>query len=331
MKKSLLFLIIFSCQLLSGQILCIKTFEQNDSICAGVDNLILNGGFENTTCNQIGGYICPNAQSYNCDIKEWKCANGGMQTYATIYDSTHSVIPEGLNAVYFGNGPAYSCKNPLGARDTSCLNSTSIIVTGIPVGYPYCGSDYGGQLGVSLEQSVTGLIPGNIYVLDFWAGGESYNPPFLDRGLFSVDFGFGNTFLRCKSTKPLSSNKGTIFLIEFKAASSSITIKFTNWGHICATCTELVIDNVRLYKLEELLKCSSPCITEAKNYNENISVSLYPNPFFNELQVKSNNFDQMEVTLYDITSRKLLQKGFTNLVSLSTENLTSGKKFTFMK
>ena len=51
---------------------------------------------------------------------------------------------------------------------------------------------------------------------------------------------------------------------------------------------------------------------------------FFPNPFTNNLNVEANNNELSEITLYDITSRKLLQQKFINSVSLNTEQLTKG-------
>ena len=50
-----------------AQILCVQAFEQNDSIGVnvGTNNMIINGGFENTTCI-AGQYFCPNSTTIPC-------------------------------------------------------------------------------------------------------------------------------------------------------------------------------------------------------------------------------------------------------------------------
>jgi hypothetical protein len=231
----------------SGQIICIYCYNQNAEISTGVNNLIQNGGFENG-CN-VGGRFCPNSSMYNCNITNWTCTGGGSSTYANV---TNGYV-QGVKAVYFGN---YHCKpcSPI-ANDTSCLINTGCTADGPPAGYPLNTAPYGGPTGLSLRQTVSGLTPGNIYVLEFWAGGEAGWP---NKGLFAVDVGFGDTLLRNKATQYLT-GVGTRFIVEFIAASSSHTIKFTNWGHICTSCTELVLDDVKLYTLAELSSVVPPC------------------------------------------------------------------------
>jgi len=248
-----------------AQILCVQCFDQNDSIGinVGTNNLIINGGFENSTCNTstFYPYFCPNSASYSCNVANWTCSGGDTSTYSQINTlQANNLVVEGINVAYFGNGFSAACSSTF--PDTSCLNNTGTgcIVTGLPLGYPVSMSNMGGALGVSLSQSITGLVIGNTYVLEFWAGGEGDSLYYFKKGLFAVDVGFGNIFLRNKPT--VTGSIGTRFIIQFKAIAITQTIKFTNWGHICVNCTELLLDNVRLYPpnyLPESFLCSTLC------------------------------------------------------------------------
>lgn len=53
-------------------------------------------------------------------------------------------------------------------------------------------------------------------------------------------------------------------------------------------------------------------------------LSIFPNPFTNKLNITTNNNQLSQVTIYDITSRKLLQQSFTNSITLNTEQLVKG-------
>src|SRR6188768_604941 len=125
MKKYFLLLFIFSSLLSQAQIICIFCFDQNDSISQNVNNLILNGGFENSTCTSINDRYCPNSGGYNCNIQNWTCTGGGINTYACIIDSNfYSTLVEGSHLVYFGNSFCEACSPS--SNDTSCvLDSTS--------------------------------------------------------------------------------------------------------------------------------------------------------------------------------------------------------------
>jgi hypothetical protein len=325
MKKFLLIVIVgFSIyNYASGQVLCIYCYEQNAPISASANNLIQNGGFENG-CSSLGMYFCPNSTGYSCDITNWTCTGGGYNTYAQIYtNSCCSIVIEGSKAAYFGNQFCRACSSILG--DTLCLTNKGCEVLGVPAGYPLNPNPgYAGDTGVSLQQTVPGLIPGNIYVLEFWAGGEQGSFPL--RGLFAVDVGFGKIYLRNKST-PTGNGIGTRFIIEFRASTSSHTIKFTNWGHISTNHTELVLDDVRLYTLAELSSVVPPCINGINEFNENSSLTVHPNPFTTQLNITVADNESYQLILYDITSRKLLQQSFLNSTSMNTSHLAEGIYF----
>jgi hypothetical protein len=174
-------------------------------------------------------------------------------------------------------------------------------ITGVPSGYPvsyYPG--YGGNTGVSLQQTVSGLIPGGDYELEFWAGGEG---GFADKGLFAVDVGFGNIFLRDIST-PRDTGIGTRYIIVFTASSSSHTIKFTNWGHI-ASATELILDDVRLFTFPET---SSLCVTGIDEPAQNAELSFSPNPAFSNSEVTFTYLSsggQKQIIINDMNGREV--------------------------
>ena len=275
----------------SAQILCILCYNQNDSISSNVNNLLQNGSFESGCIN---GSFCPNSQYYTCDIPGWTCTGGGTSTYVQDFDpagawygSFLSEIVFGNKAIYLGNFYCNACSPNAG--DISCVHDTDCTVMSLPSGYPSNTPDYGGTNGVSMFQTVSGLTVGNTYILEFWVGGEyDYGD---SEGLFAVDVGFGDTLLRCKSTN--IGDIGITYIIEFNATSSSQTIKFTNWGHICSFCTEVVLDNVRLYTLAEL----NPSVTVCT------SVSSAPN--------------------FGVSDAKLCEKFCVNYFDSSTNNPTA--------
>jgi hypothetical protein len=254
MKKLLLVFAVLFANLLPGkaQIICIRCFDTNDSISHNVNNLILNGSFENG-CG-ASQYYCPASNGYACNITDWTCTDGGPMTYAQMFSSAWNVVPDGQLSAYFGSYYAYNtCSGNV--NDISCISdSQCVALYNSPVGHPITQVGYGDTLGMSLSQTVNGLTPGAIYELEFWTGGEG---AFGLEGIFGLDIGFGYTMLRCVNT-PLG-NLGKVYIVEFAATSTSHTIKFTNWGHICSSCTELVLDNVRLYTVAELDPSVAPC------------------------------------------------------------------------
>ncbi|MBK7854849.1 MAG: SBBP repeat-containing protein [Bacteroidetes bacterium] len=61
-----------------------------------------------------------------------------------------------------------------------------------------------------------------------------------------------------------------------------------------------------------------------QNYDYDMAINIFPNPFNEQIEIKSKSNEPSEVIFYDITSRKLLQQKFTNSVSLNTEQLEKG-------
>jgi hypothetical protein len=53
-------------------------------------------------------------------------------------------------------------------------------------------------------------------------------------------------------------------------------------------------------------------------------IIVFPNPFNSELKITVNNSEQMEVIMYDITSRKIVHLKFTSSVVINTEELAKG-------
>ncbi len=142
--------------------------------------------------------------------------------------------------------------------------------------------------------------------------------------MFAVDVGFGDIILRDKST-PSVTGIGTRYIIEFKAFSTSHPIKFTNWGHICYNCTELVLDDVRLYTLAELDSSVPHCMTTGITESApSPAPSLFPNPATDAVTITTNTEEPSEVSLYDITSRMLLHQRFTRSTSINIESLAKG-------
>ena len=286
--KQVLFIIFLSLGLPGinqGQIVCIQCFDQNEPISPQAVNRLQNGGFEENNCvpGWLNGSYCPNSAMYNCDIAHWTCTGGGAQSYPSIFDSTLCLIPQGQFAAYFGNGNAFACVDQ--SFDTSCLQRKLCTVSGFPQGFPTTLPGYGGPGGVSLEQTVSGLTIGEQYVLEFWAGGEPLQGLLSAPGIFAVDIGFGKSYLNCKPTGGTQFRIGTVYLIRFIASATTHSIKFTNWGHTCIDCTELVIDNVSVYSLNELSGSIGDCMTGLEETSAN-DVSIYPNPASSEIEVK---------------------------------------------
>jgi hypothetical protein len=229
------------------------------------------------------------------------------------------MVAEGANACYMGNWYCTAC--PAGLGDTSCfVNQPGCSVTGFSPGYPQNDMIYGGTQGISVEQTVNGLTAGHVYVLEFWAGGES---GFMEEGVFAVDLGFGNTFLRNPPTDAIS-GIGMRFVIQFLATASSHTIRFTNWGHVCSSCTELALDDVRLYPIKQLSSIIPACAVGINSADFIADIRINQNEFMHQLEIHSSNPASYHVVLYNMLGGEVISANFSSDLILETGILQSG-------
>ncbi len=70
----------------------------------------------------------------------------------------------------------------------------------------------------------------------------------------------------------------------------------------------------------------TPCTGVDENTHTEI-INIFPNPFENEINIKSVEKEPVEMTLYDIAARKLLTQTFEGSTSINTEQLTKGIYF----
>jgi hypothetical protein len=303
-----------------GQVLCINCYRQNPPVSTNITNLILNGSFESSTCSSWGTF-CPNATGYACDLDNWVCTGGGTSTYAHLTDSSWSIVPDGLRSAYFGNQYCNLCSQIM--YDTSCVSREGCTVTGIPPGYPENNSYYGGTTGLSLSQTVTGLVPGNVYVVEFWTGGENGGTIWTEDGIFGFDIGFGNVYLSCPST-PFPAGTGKRYIVQFAATSSSHTLKFTNWGHTCSSCTELILDDVRIYPISQLSSIIPACALGFENM-DNASVSVNAGDHF--LRINTDRPGEFTLKIYNSLSAEVRKEIFTGHASSDLTSLAGGMYF----
>ena len=286
-----------------AQVLCVYCYQQNPAIDTTGVNLVLNGSFEATDC--VPGFedhFCPASSTYSCDIADWTCTGGGSLTYAQMVDATVCPIPDGTVAAYIGNNMSRVCSEQEG--DTLCLLRNGCTVAGIPNGYPTNAQEYGGTTGVRLSQTIPGLIPSATYILEFWAGGEGgYSEP----GVFAVNVGFGNIFLRCKPT--YGSETGTRYQVVFTASGTSHTITFTNWGHMMSDATELTLDDVRL-----TLSSLAPCLPAS--LSDGIAGAHSVTLLGDHLLVDVTGRKDGWLTLSDATGRSLLQQQVSGTMNI---------------
>ncbi len=76
-----------------------------------------------------------------------------------------------------------------------------------------------------------------------------------------------------------------------------------------------------------LAKLHYPLATGVSEITSNEELSIFPNPFENTISIRVKSSSLSEVTLYDITSRKIKGQSFQDAVILNTEQLAKGIYF----
>ena len=152
-------------------------------------------------------------------------------------------------------------------------------------------------------------------MLEFWAGGESQT----ERGVFALDVGFGNIMLGNRPT-PSPNGVGIRFLVNFVASATSHTIKFTNWGHVNSSGTELILDDVKLYQWGSV---NPPCNGEVSisELSEN-DFAVYPNPSEGKFTIESSlvhSFIGSIVTVVNVLGQIVFESNTKQLNNLTID------------
>ena len=111
-------------------------------------------------------------------------------------------------------------------------------------------------------------------------------------------------------------------------------ISVSPWGSIYI-CSDFAFADTFIVGIDTLFQTGYPedVFVAKLSYHSTVNISeinhssnfiLYPNPFTNEITFEAKTNEQIELLIYDIMGRNLLQKKFTNSVSLNTEQLAKG-------
>lgn len=144
-----------------------------------------------------------------------------------------------------------------------------------------------------------------------------------------VNFYYGTS---CNALQPsgcftyLPSYNDTIFTIY----SNNDTINYYNYIQISSNVSgKQFLYTVCLYQPMLMSAIAYGTIQINNNvsiYNvySNVSVSVFPNPLTNKLNIISNSDEKIEVVLSDITGRRVYQGAFSSSLSINTEQLAKG-------
>lgn len=163
--------------------------------------------------------------------------------------------------------------------------------------------------GEGMYQIVSGFVIGNSYGINFYYAGSNLiaGPNDIQWNLFLNDTDVNQT--------PVFHSTDTMWLSHtyvFIATNMSLKIGFrvyTTGGNFGSGA----IDNLSISSANEVV-----------NAEAQIKFLIYPNPFLDKINIDNFSNQPLEIILSDITSRKILQKKFTNSISLNTEQLAKG-------
>ncbi len=283
-------------------------------ICSGQTNLVPNPSFEDTV-------HCPGGLPYGISIlntTEWWRAAVSPDYYNACANSTYPSAGVPSNTYVGGFQNAYD-------------------------GNAYAGfAIFGGTVLYSIREYIEVQL-----IQPLTIGTKYYVSGYISRAdsvpCSSNNFGYRFSNIQYTYTSPLvADNFSHIY-------SNSIITDSINWTRIAGS---FIADSAYSYLLvgnffdnahTNTIHCpSNPlayyfvdaiCVstdslycltTESINEEPLIDYSIYPNPFTDKLNFQTHNYEQLEIIIYDITSRKLLQQTFTNTTTLNTEQLAKG-------
>jgi len=301
--------------MMSRFFLLIVFFSLSLVICKG-QNLVPNPSFEDTV-------YCPTTLTLIDAAAGWSSGNA------------------------IGTSDYYNTCSPPGIAPPNTLFAFQYPFTGnayagiIPVNYQLAFPDYREYI---VSQLISALQPGTKYFVSFYVnrGYGIQQHYILATNKFGVLFStiaFGisnpapeNNFAHVYSDSIITDTlswtqiKGS-FIAD--SAYQYITIgnffdnahtDTLNFGDTIAYSSYYLIDNVCVSS-DSLICYTNVGIDEVKNKEE---IILFPNPFTNTINITAKETGLVEITLFDLTSRKVLIQSFKTSTVLNTEPLAKG-------
>lgn len=218
-------------------------------------NLVASGSFEDGPPNAVVLWATGTTGTPYVPIPNWT-SSGVAANYARWgHDSTSplsiansEVIPDGVKALYFGNGQGAHVNMPPTFNPNGEVTFPGTPTVGTSIGAP-----------VILSQTInTHLTPAPSYILSFWVSGEgaffggAYDGIFGMR-LTNTQAGDPMRYFAVPAGGALSAY-GSQLRLEFSFTPinplAPVTVEFYNWGHFSLGAygfggtTELVLDDV---------------------------------------------------------------------------------------
>jgi len=168
-----------------------------------------------------------------------------------------------------------------------------------------------------------------------WA--KRYNPSYSN-GLtfYSVSATSDSGLILCGANVPVFSSIPSIYLLKTDSSgnagcfATNLSLAGSNYSPTTAQRVYIPVSFGPLWNITLTVKhlgdsiatlCNSVGINESQ---DSPLFEIYPNPFSDKINITTETNEPVEITLFDVTSRKLLQQTFTNAVTLNTSQLAKG-------
>ena len=279
-------------------LLLVSSFENSNA-----QNLVPNPGFENFLS-------CPveTGQLYRC--QDWSSYGNSPDYFNACSPDSIVGVPDNLFGFqHAASGNAYA----------GFINET---------GGPAPPLEY---LGVQLTQA---LIAGQKYYASFKVSFSGSVCPSTKMGIRLSNVPYDSTTVQALNNNAVVyANSVLSDTLNWYQVTGSF-IADSNYSHIIignffsnvASCPVLTytgyyfLDDVCL-STDSLICNGIVGIYETQN---DIAVNMFPNPFSDELNIRAGSSENLEVILYDITSRKIFSRKFSNNLILNTHQFESG-------
>ena len=222
----------------------------------------------------------------------------------------------------------YPYPSPLKNIPTSLVNA--------PDGKIYIAQRYKNYLGVINKPNMLGLACNYVDsavtlatgTSNDWGGLPNFFEDYINDKLLKANFDF-----------TASSSGSTIFFTNKSVDSKSYIWYFGDGSKSTLkdpnhTYTDTGFYTVSLFAKDSFCNvdriCKTIYIAQPTTISESYQTkeySIFPNPFTDKLTVNSNSSLKLELIIYDLFARKMIQREFTNSISINTEQLSKGIYF----
>lgn len=135
-----------------------------------------------------------------------------------------------------------------------------------------------------------------------------------------------NPQINCSANNLIDSFNWTLITGDYTALGGESYLIIGNFDNDSNTITALVYGGSPLHDCGVNIDDVSltPCNVGMHENDNNDAINIYPNPVTDQLNIKVSSSQLSQFTLFDITSRKLLEQSFVGSASINTTSLAKG-------